>query len=183
MRPLPAVLLLAVLGIGFGRACAEEDVVIQRYLAHLYLGDVMEDIQRIYAPAQEWPSYLENTGLGHVKRYRVERSYLKVPDPKIDTMYLGMKKSALRAESLVEIQLVYTAKYSRSKSAEELAGDLALIYGEPHRSEGKFWWSDGKTVLRVFYAEVPVLKGGGQGVELRTSLQIMEQNLFQRTDS
>lgn len=149
---------------------------IQRYLADLYLGDVMEDIQKIYPPSQEWPSHIEPRG--QVRRYRVERAYLKVPVPEVDTIWLGMKKGRL-----VEIQLIYTAAHSRRQSVERLASELSLIYGEGGRSGNRFWWTDGRTVLRAFHAEVPVLApGGGTKIELRTSLQLLEEGLFRRTD-
>ena len=63
-----------------------------------------------------------------------------------------------------------------------MAGDLALIYGEPQRGGGKSSWTDGKTVLLVFNAELPVLKGRTEAVELRTAIQIFEHGLSRRTD-
>lgn len=150
----------------------DETPKIQRKLAHLVLGDHLEDIEKIYQPAHEWPSKRElKRG---VNRIRIERSAVKYPEAHVDTMFLGMRK-----DRLVEIQLVYDAAYTRSKSVEELAGELALIYGEPRHSQGKFWWSDGKTVLRTFYAEVPSSQDGG-AVELRTSLQVMNAGLFEK---
>ena len=154
----------------------EEDIPIQRYLKNLYLGDTLEVIRRIYPPAREWPSYIEPRG--QVKRYRVERAYAKKFPRRVQTMWLGMKKGRL-----VEIKLIYDARYTRKKGADKLAGDLALIYGKPKYTQGKYWWSDGKTVMRIFYEELPILRGADKiGVELRTTLQIMDQGLFKRTD-
>jgi len=91
-------------------------------------------------------------------------------------MWLGMKR-----DRLVEIQLIYDAAYTREESVEQLAGELSLIYGEPRRSQGKFWWTDGETVLRAFYAEVPSPQKDDAGaVELRTSLQVMDAGLFEK---
>jgi hypothetical protein len=156
-------------------ALADDDTKIERKLARLYLGDSLRDIKRIYKPIQEWPSYVEPRG--HVNRYRVERSYLKNPDSKVDIMWLGMK-----GNNLVEIQLIYDAQATKAKSAEALAGDFAIIYGEPRLTDGRYWWSDGRTVLRVFNAEVPVLAGSGNAVELRTSIQVMDEGVFERVD-
>lgn len=176
MRLLPALLLSAACALP---AFAEDEPLppIQRYLADLYLGDVLEDIRKIYAPARDWPSHVEPRG--QVRRYRVDRVALKVPIPEVDTMWLGMKKGRL-----AEVQLIYTAAHTRRQSVEELAGKLSLIYGAGGRAGNRFWWSDGKTVLRAFYAEVPVLaKGGGTTVELRTSLQVLDEDLYRRVDS
>lgn len=171
-------LLLAFLPLlAFSPAFAsdEETPAVQRYLASLALGDSLERIQRIYPPAQEWNSVIMPRG--RVKRIRVERDNAKSFPNKVETMWLGMKR-----DRLVEVQLLYDAKYTRRKSAEQLAADLALIYGVPERTENKFWWTDGRTVLRVFNAEVPVLKDGSEAKELRTCIQILEHGLFERTD-
>lgn len=168
-----ALLLALALAAPSTAQAPDETPPIQRYLADLYLGDTLDEIRQVYPPSQEWPSSVQPRG--QVTRYRAERAFLKSPPPRVDTLWLGLRKSRL-----VEIQLVYTAEYTRAKSVEALAGDLSLIYGEPSRSRGRFWWTDGKTVLRVFYAEVPVLDGAGQGVELRTSIQLLEESLFRR---
>lgn len=174
-RLLLALSLPLLLSIPCASAQDEETPAIQRYLAHLYLGDAMDDIQRIYPPAQEWVSSI--TPRGRVSRYRVDRYMAKAFPTKAETLYLGMKR-----DRLVEIQVVYSEKFSRSKSADELAGDMALTYGTPQRNDSKYWWTDGKTVLRVFNQEIPVLKDGVQAVELRTSIQILEHGLFERVD-
>ena len=173
-RALVGLILLAFLLVP-ARAQEEDPVKVDRYLVNLALGDTLDNIQRIYPPAAEWPASVEPRA--HVKRYRIERAFTKYPAPHTDTMWLGLKH-----RRLVEIQLVYTAAYTRTKSVDALANDLALTYGEPRSGNGKFWWTDGKTVLRVFYAEVPVLKDGGTGVELRTSLQLLEAGLFPKGD-
>lgn len=174
--PQTAILWAALWLWGPASPCAaQEDIPIERKLADLYLGDEIDDIQSIYRPAQEWPSHIEPRG--RVTRFRVERAYMKSPPRNVETLWLGMKKGRL-----AEIQIIYDSAHTRRKPVEALAGELASIYGEPQRSGNRFWWSDGRTVLRVFYAEVALLKGRGRGVELRTSIQVMEEGLFLRTD-
>ncbi len=170
---LAAVLIPALLVCGARAQDEEEPVKVERYLVHLTLGDALEDIQRVFPPASEWPITAEPRT--KVKRYRIERAATKYPAPHTDIMWLGLKHGGL-----VEIQLIYTAAYTRTKSVDSLARDLALTYGEPHSNGSKFWWSDGRTVLRVFYAEVP---GKDGGVELRTSLQLLEAKLFPKNES
>lgn len=168
MRPLVALLVLLA---SAASVSAEE---IQRQLIHLRLGYSLKKVQSIYRPAQNWPSYVEPRG--HVNRVRVERAYMREPDPKIETMWLGFKRG-----DLVEIQLIYDAEYTRQKSAEELAADWAVIYGAPKRTEdGRYIWNDGRTVLHIFAAEVPVLQDKRQVTELRTSIQLIERGLFER---
>jgi hypothetical protein len=167
------LLSLALLALP-ARAEVDEDVKVQRYLADLYLGDSLELIQKLYPKAGDWPSHIEPRG--NVTRVRVERRYAKKMPQSVDIMWVSLKN-----DRLVELQLIYSAAYSRRKSAEQLAGDFALIYGEPERRDNKFWWTDGKTVLRVMLAEIPALDEEGQpGKELRTSLQLMNADLFQR---
>lgn len=171
-----AALLAAALFVAAPGARADEDSSVQRYLIHLHLGESLRQVQQLYAPAQDWPSYMEPRG--HVKRVRVERAYLKKPDPHVETMWFGFKRN-----SLVEIQLIYDRDYSRSKTAEQLAGDWALIYGEPKRTDdGRYYWADGSTVLTVFNAEVPALQGQEQAVELRTSIRLIDRGLWERVD-
>lgn len=188
---VPLLLAAAVFARG-------ETPAVQRYWADLRLGDTLEEIQRIYPPAQEWPSRQEPRS--GVTRWRVERAFAKSFPADVDTLWLG-----LRHGRLVEIQFIYDERFSSRKTADLLAEDLGLIYGEPRRSDSKFWWGDGRTILRVFTAEVPAaLSGkegqpsspaaaqddaagsaaaeGGRSVVLRTSVQIMESGLLRRRD-
>ena len=136
--------------------CQDETPAIQRNLADLHLGDNIEEVQLIYPPAQEWPAQEERRV--HVTRLRVEREAAKSFPSDAQVLWLGLRRGRL-----VDIQIIYDARYSRRRPAERLAQDLALIYGEPHRSNDKFWWTDGRTVLRVFDAELPALAGLGSG--------------------
>jgi len=169
-----AVLLLS----SFPAARAQEDETtqpIQRYLANLQLGDGLEEVRRIYPPAQEWPSYVAPQG--RITRYRVERGWAKRFPHKVQIMYLGFRKGRL-----VEIEVIYDAKFSREKTYEQLAGEQALLYGEASRSGDRFWWSDSDTVMRVFPAELPVLKEGAKAVEWRTAIQIYQKGIFESVD-
>lgn len=174
MRALLALALLAVPVLAYDDD-GYEVPPIQRYLAELQLGDSLEDVQRIYPPAQDWPSHVDPRG--RVTRYRVEREYAKAFPAWTQALMLGFKRGRL-----VDIQVVYNQKRSREKPYEELAGDLSLTYGEPERTGEKFWWNDGKTVLRVFPVEVPTFVDGERGVEWRTSIQVLDKGLFKRTD-
>jgi len=174
------LLLLALLALPAAPGRADDDgydeiPAVQRYLAELQLGDSLEEVQRIYPPAQEWPSHIDPRG--RVTRYRVERAYAKSFPSWTQALMLGFKRGRL-----VDIQVIYNAKRSGDKSSEVLARDLSLTYGEPDRSGDKFWWADSRTVMRVFPVEVPTFKEGVRGVEWRTSLQILEKGLFKRTD-
>jgi len=155
--------------------CQDETPAIQRTLADLHLGDTIEDVQLIYPPAQEWPAQEERRV--RVTRLRVEREAAKSFPPDAQVLWLGLRRGRL-----VDIQLIYDARFSHRRPAERLAQDLALVYGEPHRSNDKFWWTDGRTVLRVFDAELPARPGTERSVELRTSVQIIERDLFHRND-
>jgi hypothetical protein len=174
---LRALLLLGLLAIPAfaGDDGYEDPPPIQRYLAELQLGDSLEDVQRIYPPSQDWPSHLDPRG--RVTRYRVERAYAKTFPLWTQALLLGFKRG-----KLVDIQVVYNAKRSGEKTAEELARDLSLTYGEGERTGDKFWWTDSSTVMRVFPVEVPTFKDGARGVEWHTAIQILEKNLYTRTD-
>ncbi|MFA6002595.1 MAG: hypothetical protein WC881_00855 [Elusimicrobiota bacterium] len=169
--------LCAVMLLAWPAAAQAPDEIqpIQRHLEKLYLGDSLSSVQRIYRPTQEWPSYIEPRG--RVKRVRVERAYAKNLPAGIATIWLGFK-----LDRLVEVQIIYDQDYTRQHPADEIAGGYALIYGEARRSEEKFWWSDSRTVLRVYNAELPGRKVAGKSVEMRTSVQIFERDLFRRTD-
>ncbi len=155
--------------------CQDETPVVQRTLADLHLGDTLEDVQLVYPPAQEWPAQEERRV--RVTRLRVTRESAKSFPSNAQVLWLGLRRGRL-----ADIQLIYDARFSRRKPAERLVQDLALIYGEPHRSNDKFWWTDGRTVLRVFDAELPARPGTELSVELRTSVQILERDLFRRDE-
>ena len=174
MRALLLLVFLAVPAFA-GDDGYEDPPAIQRYLAELQLGDSLEDVQRIYAPSQDWPSHIDPRG--RVTRYRVERAYAKSFPLWTQALLLGFKRG-----KLVDIQVVYNAKRSGEKTAEELARDLSLTYGEGERTGSKFWWTDSRTVIRVFPVEVPTFKDGVRGVEWRTSLQVLEKDLYKRLD-
>lgn len=155
---------------------SQEDASIRRYLADLYLGDRLETIQAIYPPraGRDWPAHVEPKG--GVKRIRVDRSAARKFPADAERLWLGFKN-----DRLVEAQIIFSEDYTRERTAEDLAADFALDYGEPKRSQSRFWWDDGKTVLRVMQVEFPTLgPDGGRRIELRTSLQIMETGLFHR---
>lgn len=157
------------------RAQDEETQPIQRYLVNLQLGDDLEEVRRIYPPAQEWPSSVEPRG--KITRYRVERAWAKRFPPKVQILYLGFRKGRL-----VEIEAIYDAKFSAEKTHGMLAGELSLLYGEPGHTGERFWWADSKTVMRVFPAELPVLKDGAKAVEWHTAIQIYQKGVFESVD-
>mgnify|MGYP001565620057 FL=1 len=171
------LLLIALLAVPAfaGDDGYEDPPAIQRYLAELQLGDSLEDVQRIYPPASDWPSHIDPRG--RVTRYRIERAYAKSFPLWTQAMMLGFKRG-----KLVDIQVIYNAKRSGEKTAEELARDLTLTYGEGDRSGDKFWWTDSRTVMRVFPVEVPTFADGVRGVAWHTSIQVLEKNLYLRTD-
>jgi hypothetical protein len=153
------------------RLHASEDS-IQRHLGGVRLGQWFGTVRKKFGAIGQWPSQEDKkTGL---MRYRVERAAAKNLDPNVDVVYLSFD-----GHSLVEIQLIYDAAYTKTKSSEELAADWSLIYGQPRRGvDGRYAWDDGKTLLRVFDAEVP--RGPDKkGVELRTSMQMMESDLLE----
>ena len=152
-------------------AIAGSDEPIRQDLAGLRLGDTLEDVQMIYPPATDWPSWVDPRG--RVKRYKIERGMAKAFPTWTHQMNLGFKRG-----KLVEIQLIYSAERTRQKPHEELAADLALKYGPPQRDDARFWWSDGETVLRVFPAEIPVVREGQKAVEWRTSEQVVREDLY-----
>lgn len=175
MRRILAAALLVLAGtLAPARADDDEDVVIPRHLNYLYLGDTLEDVQKIFVPAQEWPSYREPRH--RVNRIRIERSFLKKPERDVDVMWLGMRRNRL-----VELQLIYDARATRRRSVDAVVREMSQRFGDPACEDGRCWWSDGKTVMRVFYAEVPANnEDGTRGVELRTSIQLAEAWLFEK---
>ncbi len=90
----------------------DDTPAIQRYLVGVSLGDNIERVRRVYPPAQEWPATVETkTG---VTRYRVERGGAKAFPPRVETLYFGFKNGRL-----VEIEVVYDEKQSRSQTVEK----------------------------------------------------------------
>lgn len=170
-------LLAAALLLGAPAAAQEDEEAppIQRYLAELQLGDRLQDVKHIYPPVGEWPSWIDPRG--RVTRYKLDRSMAKAFPSWTQILHLGFKRNRL-----VEILVVYDARRAREKPVEELAQDFALIYGEPRRDNDRFWWSDGRTVLRVFPAELPVLQDGSRAVEWRSAIQIFDENLQRLVD-
>lgn len=171
------LLLAALLLPAFPAARAQEDdetPALKRYLVDVQLGDGLEEVKRVYPPAADWPATEAKNG---VTRYRVERGAAKSYPAQVSTLFLGFKR-----DRLVEIQVVYDEKTSRRKPVEKLAGDYALVYGEPRRSGGRFWWSDGRTVLRVFHADIPIAKDGANAVAWRTAVQVFDQGLFDKAE-
>jgi hypothetical protein len=172
VRPwLLALLILPALPLAARAQEYDEDTPLQRYLVHVLLGDGLERVRRMYPPAQEWPATVApRTG---VTRYRIARGNAKSFPAHVETLYLGFKKG-----SLVEIEVVYDEKQSRVQTVEKVAGEYALVYGEAKRTDDRFFWSDGKTVLRVFPAEIPIEKDGEHAVAWRTAVQIFDEGLF-----
>ncbi|MDE2040455.1 MAG: hypothetical protein KGO96_12470 [Elusimicrobia bacterium] len=167
-----AAALLACLAAGATAAGPS----IQRSIDHLRLGMALTQVRWLLPPSQPWPSYIEPGG--QIRRFRAESRYIKRPNPKVDTTWLGFKDGRL-----VDIQFIYAKAYGRLHPADNLAADWALIYGEPRRtSDGQYWWSDGRTAMGIFYAEIPILKDGRQAVELRTSLRLMDADLLRTPD-
>ena len=167
-------LLMALLFSAFPTLHAEDDDTpeIQRNLVGLKLGDKLKKVQALCPPAAEWPFTEVSDG---VRRYRVDRAVAKSLPPSVEVLFLGLKKGRL-----VEIQAVYNEEKSRAKSVDKLAGDYALYYGEARRAGEKFWWSDKKTVLRIFSAEIPVAKSAAKAVVLRTAVQIFDARIVSR---
>lgn len=175
-------LLLALLILpAFVRAARAQDdsyddtPALQRYLVDVRLGDDLERVRRVYPPALEWPATIEKrTG---VTRYRVSRGDAKEFPEHVETMYLGFKRNRL-----VEIEIVYDESRSRAQTVGKLAGEYALVYGEGKRSGDRYYWSDGKTVLRIFHADIPIAKDGANAFAWRTAVQIFDEGLTGRSE-
>jgi hypothetical protein len=168
-----ALLLAASLLLPAARAARADDAPkLQRYLADLRLGDDLETVRRVYPPAQEWPKTSKPGA--PAERYRVEKAWAKAFPRSAQTLYVGFRRGRL-----VEIEIVYDARLSARQPVDKLAGEYALIYGEPQRTAERFWWSDGRTVLRVFSTEVPDPRAGPKAVGLRTSVQVFDRRAFE----
>lgn len=183
-------LLLSALFLLPGGARADEDsdkVRIQPHLAGIHLGDSLHSVRKRYPPTQDWPSTRdERRG---VTRYRVERAFAKSFPPHVQILYFGVHWG-----DVVEIEAVYDEEYTRGETYEKLTIGYESMYGAPRRSGDRFWWSDGRTVLRVFPAELPVDANGvaissaplvsdpknpPKFVVWRTGIQIFKQSLFE----
>lgn len=149
----------------------EELPPLTRTLANLSLGDDLDDVQTIYPPSQKWYPQRMSNG---VTRYKLDSSLVRKFHPEAELLFLGFKDSRL-----VEIQIVYHERFTRRRSAEEMAAQLALEYGPFRRNETRFWWVDDRTVLRVIHYALPILKEGVEARAFRTSLQVMERSVFQ----
>ncbi len=155
-----------------GPVRAQDDIPrLERKLGGLRLGERLSAVERLYPPVGKWPSYVEPKH--GVVRIHIERDDARRFPAGVRTIWLGVKH-----KKLVDIQLIYDLDYTRQKPVAALVDDLSLIYGPPHRNESKFWWVDGKTVIRVFYADVPVETGGVRAVQLNTSEQVIDADLF-----
>lgn len=175
---MQAFLFASLLLASFPTVSAQEDEgppILRRYLVDLTLGDNLSEVKRRYPPSRKWPFYRDSHA--RVTRYRVERRWAKSFPANVQTLHLGLSEGRL-----VDIQVIYDEKFSHSKTYEQLAGDLALLYGEPRRSGGRFRWSDDATVLRVFPAEIQDPKRGAHAVSWRTSIQVYERGVLPRGD-
>lgn len=140
---------------------------LQRYLSSLKLGDTIKEIEEVYPPKAEWAKEREpDRGLD---RILIERDRAKWFPAQARVVRLGMKRGRL-----VHLQIIYNKEYSRAKSLEELVGDYSLIYGEPRRRGGTYFWWDAETVLALSNAEIKAEKG----VELRASVELMDKGYF-----
>lgn len=155
------------------RAEDDERRPIQRYLESLRLGDYLKEIQTVYPPLREWPSFREPGG--KTTKYHIERAYAKNFPWDIDALRLG-----IRWGRLVHIQVVYNERFAREKPLEKLVLDLSMIYGEPKRRGMVYSWSDRSTVLRVFNEENP--SADGRTLELKPSIEIYERGVRERVD-
>lgn len=170
MRALPA-LLLALVFAGPARA-DDETPPVQRYLMNLQLGDVLKEVQIVYPPLREWPSFREPGGV--VTRYHVERNYAKYFPGELETLSLG-----LHWGRVVHIQAIFDGRHTKNKPLEQMVVELSLIYGEPRRTGMTYYWDDGRTLLRAFNSEIKT--PDGRAVEIRTTLEIMDSGVRRLT--
>ncbi|MHB2025548.1 MAG: hypothetical protein ACYCPQ_02740 [Elusimicrobiota bacterium] len=172
-----ALIAAAVVLLADAPSSAATPNVLQRKLFNLSLGESLWRVRRAYPGAASCPATSELSG--RIRRVRLAASCAKSLPPHVRYLWLGFE-----GKRLAELQAVYDAEFTRKKSADGLADDFALIYGLPRQSQGKFWWADGKTVLRVFEAELDTKSKPSAGaasfdaVRLRTSVQIMDVGLF-----
>lgn len=162
-------LLLCVCLFGASSLSAE-GVTIQRYLESLKLGDSITEIEYVFPPKRKWSTYRE--AAGNLTRVLLDRTQAKFFPIEAESMRLGF-----RGRRLVHIQVIYSKEYSRKKPLGELVVDLSLIYGEPRRLDETYFWWDASTVIVVSDAMMAAVDG--KGMELRTSLELMELELFE----
>ena len=164
---------LALLAVSPARADDDEPVPVQRYLESLRLGDFLREVQIVYPPLREWPSFREPGG--RITKYHVERAYAKHFPWDIDSLRLGF-----RWGRLVVIQAVYNERFAKEKPLEKIVVDLSLIYGEPSRRGMVYSWQDRSTVIRVFNEEQP--SPDGAAVELHPSIEVSDRGVRARVD-
>jgi len=173
----------------FCAACAGEALPpgllrpVQRGILNVSLGESRRRVAGDYPGLKACPSQSELSG--RVKRFELSATCVKSLPKGVEEMWLGFDDpQGLLGGSVAEIQIIYDAAFTQQKPADALAGDVSLIYGPPRRTEGKFWWADQDTVMRVFYAEVPAAGAGGAAdsgaVSLRTSFQLIDAGLFRK---
>ena len=167
MRPLAVFLALAALLLA-GTSPAETPD-IQRYLGSLRLGDTMEQIRLIYPPTREWRRFREPGG--GVVRIIIDRGYSKWFPPRVRTVRLGM-----RWGRLAHIEMVYDRAETKRKPLEKVVVEYSMMYGEPRRVEGTYFWWDSGAVFAASNAQVPVGRDGAK--EVRTSVALMERWYF-----
>jgi hypothetical protein len=170
MRATLLALVLALPAVAEGplTPTPESSRSVQRYLASLRLGDTLKEIKTVYPPKRKWSSYKEPGG--RLTRINVERSTSKWFPPKVSQLSIG-----LRFGRLAHVQVVYTVESTRAKPLSELVADLSLMYGEPRRWGETYFWFDSATVIAASYQPLKTTKG----VELRTSLELMEKGVFE----
>ncbi|HAH08064.1 MAG TPA: hypothetical protein DCM05_16330 [Elusimicrobia bacterium] len=144
---------------------------IQRLLADLQLGDTRDMVEKVYPPKKTWKVVKDKAGF--------ERITLVPGDAKGFPETLAELRLTLRRGRLVLIQLVYDEDASRKTPLNELVGELSLAYGEARRAGQAYWWSGSGAVVRARQAELKA-PGKEERVELRTSLELMDRDLFGR---
>lgn len=170
MRAIAAGLALALAAFAPAPLAADDDdepVPIQRFLESIRLGDYLREVQTVYPPLREWPSFKEPGK--KMTRYHVERSYAKNFPWDIDALRLGFRWGRLAL-----IQVVYNERAGREKPLEKMVVELSLKYGEPSRRGMVYSWQDRRTTLRAFNEEQP--SPDGAAVELHPSLEVSERS-------
>lgn len=165
-RALAAAGFIFALAVLSTRAQGDEETPpIFRHAADLRLGDAFESARRTYSALSNEAC---ETARGGVKLCRVERGAGKFPAG-VETLRLSFRRGRL-----VAIEQGFDAKTSGTRSVEKLAGDYALDYGVPRRTGDSFFWSDGKTDLRVFARKIPVVQEKAHVVAWRTAVRISD---------